>query len=89
MGRAGYELSFCLDAADGELRRTGLKIVIDRLRCAGHARCNAVAPTLYPLDDVGYITSDGFDVTKDMEALAQRGARACPERVIKIVIEGE
>jgi len=77
------------DAADEELWRTGLRIVIDRLKCVGHARCNAVAPTLYPLDDVGYIASEGFDVAKDMEALAQRGARACPERVIKIVHEGE
>lgn len=61
-----------------------MKIVIDRQRCVGHARCAAVAPGLYPLDPEGMIASDGFDVPDGEEALAQRGARACPERVIQV-----
>lgn len=59
-----------------------MKVVIDRKNCVGHARCHAVAPELYPLDDLGYIDSDGFDVPAGMEAAARSGARACPERVI-------
>ena len=62
-----------------------MKIMIDRARCAGHARCAAVAPELFPLNDDGYINSDGFTPSPDQEALARRGARACPERIITIV----
>lgn len=61
-----------------------MKIRIDRARCTGNARCWAVAPDLYPLDEEGYIASDGFDVPAGQEDLARRGARACPERVIAI-----
>ena len=62
-----------------------MKIVIDRSRCVGHARCAAIAPELYILDDDGYIANDGFDVPEGQEALASRDARACPERVISVV----
>ena len=61
-----------------------MKIAIDRERCAGHARCAAVAPDLYRLDDNGYIAMDGFEVPPGQEAMAQRGARACPERIITV-----
>jgi ferredoxin len=64
-----------------------MKIIIDRANCVGHARCAAIAPDLYVLDAEGYIAIDGFDVPEGQEALAQRGARACPERVIKVVEE--
>ncbi len=62
-----------------------MKIRIDKPRCTGNARCWAVAPDLYPLDDEGYIATEGFDVPAGMEELAKRGARACPERVIGVV----
>lgn len=58
------------------------KIKIDRSRCAGHARCAALAPTLFSLDQEGYVAVDGFDVPSGEEALAKRAARACPERAI-------
>jgi ferredoxin len=61
-----------------------MKIKIDRKRCAGNARCAAVAPSLFPLDDNGYIASDGFEVPPGQETLARRAARACPERIIEI-----
>ena len=62
-------------------------IRIDKARCTGNARCWAVAPELYPLDDEGYIAVTGFTVPPGQEDLARRGARACPERVIEIVAE--
>lgn len=65
-----------------------MKIVIAKTRCVGHARCAAVAPDLYRLDDDGYIASDGFEVPPGQEDLARRGARACPERIIQVV-EGD
>jgi ferredoxin len=64
-----------------------VKIIIERARCVGHARCAATAPQLFPLNDDGYVATDGFDVMPNEEALAARGARACPERVITIIDE--
>ena len=61
-----------------------MKIVINREKCVGHARCAAVAPTLFALDADGYIAIDGFDVPKGQEDAARKGARACPERVISV-----
>jgi ferredoxin len=59
-----------------------LKIRIEKSKCAGNARCAAVAPELFPLDDEGYIAVEEVQVPPGMEALARKGARACPERVI-------
>lgn len=64
-----------------------LIIKVDSTLCAGHARCGAVAPELYKLDDNGFCISDGERVAKGNEQLAQRGARACPERAITLVEE--
>lgn len=62
-----------------------MKIEINREKCVGHARCAAVAGDLYPLDDDGYIATTGFTPPVDLEALAARGARACPEKIITVV----
>jgi ferredoxin len=62
-----------------------MKIRIDKAACTGNARCAAVSAELFPLNDEGYIESDGFDVLAGMEQLAKRGARACPERIISVI----
>jgi ferredoxin len=61
-----------------------MKIKINKAGCVGHARCAAVAPEVYPLDDDGYIAVDEIDVPAGLEAQARRGARACPERIITV-----
>lgn len=66
-----------------------MKVIINKEKCAGHARCNAVAPVLYQLDDDGYIATTGFTVASGMEQIARQGARACPERVIRVVAEDD
>jgi ferredoxin len=64
-----------------------MKLLINKAACAGNARCAAVAPDLFPLDEDGYIAVTEVDVPPGQEELARRGARACPERII--VIEPE
>jgi ferredoxin len=61
-----------------------MKIVINRAACSGHARCFSIAPKLFQLDDDGYIAVDSFVVAPGDEALAQRGAFACPERALAV-----
>jgi ferredoxin len=62
-----------------------MKVRIDKAACVGNARCAAVSELLFPLDDDGYISVEEVEVPPDMESLARRGARACPERVITII----
>lgn len=64
-----------------------MKIIIDKARCVGNARCEMVAGDLFPLDDTGYIAITEQQVPAGMEALARRGARACPERIFTIIEE--
>lgn len=52
--------------------------------CQGHARCAAVAPHIFRLDDEGFIRPEEIDVPPGEEALAQRGVRACPERALSL-----
>lgn len=54
-------------------------------KCNGHARCAAVAPDVFLLNDDGYLEMAEQPVATDDEAHARRGARACPERAIIIL----
>ena len=62
-----------------------MKVRIKKAECVGNARCQAVAPALYPLDDEGYIDTEGFDVSEGDEKRALNGAKACPERIIFVM----
>jgi ferredoxin len=61
-----------------------MKIIADAAKCCGHARCSAVAESLFLLDDNGYIAIREVAVAPGMESLARRGVRACPERALSI-----
>ena len=61
-----------------------MKIIADRAKCAGHARCAAVSEELFELDESGYIAFDSKPVPPGMETLARRGTRACPERALAL-----
>jgi ferredoxin len=62
-----------------------MKIVVDQSKCTGHARCNAVAPDLYEVDDNGYCALTELQVPADRESDAKAGAGECPEQAISIV----
>ncbi len=64
-----------------------MKIRIEKAKCVGNARCHAISEQLYPLNDEGYIETDGFEVPPGQEKLAVRGARSCPERIIFVLEE--
>ena len=62
-----------------------MKVVIDSSKCVGHARCAAIAPTIFVLNDDGYIEGEGFEVKPGDEEIVRRAVRACPERAIQTV----
>lgn len=53
--------------------------------CSGHARCAAVAPEIFALDDDGYTAISEIEIAPEDEQLARRGVRACPERALEII----
>jgi ferredoxin len=58
--------------------------------CCGAQRCAEVAPQVYKVaDGFNVWAADGAEhpVPADLEAIAVRGARACPESAIKIIEE--
>jgi ferredoxin len=61
-----------------------LKVIANMTACAGHARCAAVAPEVFELNDDGYIAFESKVVPEGLEDKARRGVRACPERVLRI-----
>ena len=58
-----------------------MKLDINRDRCEGHARCMALAPDSFDLDDAdrAFVTAPGGDVPDDV---AHAVIAACPERAI-------
>jgi ferredoxin len=62
----------------------GVRVRVDPEVCAGHARCNAVAGDFFQIDELGYAIPVDTEVAPEQEALARRGASACPEGAITI-----
>ncbi|AJR25613.1 MULTISPECIES: ferredoxin [Sphingobium] len=61
-----------------------MKIIVHNDKCQGHARCWAMAPNIFELDDEGYIKPGDIDVAEADEKLAWKGAKSCPERALEI-----
>jgi ferredoxin len=62
-----------------------VEVAIDGSRCLGHARCYALAPEVFDVDEVdGKAMSLLNPVPSDLAELAREGADACPERAISI-----
>ena len=65
--------------------RPTLMLITEAERCSGHARCNALAPELFELDERGYTAlPPRLGVPADLEAAARTGAESCPERVFEL-----
>ena len=69
----------------GSNRDDVVKVIANHALCSGHARCAAVAPEFFELDDDGYVGFEEKEVLPQQEAAARRGVRACPERALTFV----
>jgi ferredoxin len=61
-----------------------VQLHVDSSKCQGHARCNAVGPQLFELDDLGYVLPRSAPVPQELEAMARKGVAACPERALTV-----
>ena len=62
-----------------------MKIVVAREKCSGHARCFAIGPEVYDLDEDGYVALTECDVPAHLEQQAIDGAQSCPEGAISLL----
>lgn len=62
-----------------------MRAELDRSRCSGHARCHAVDPDLFPIDDDGYSVLEPFDVPADRLDIVRRAVDACPELALSLI----
>ena len=65
-----------------------LRVRVDRERCQGHARCFAIAPELFDLDEYGnaHEVGDGT-VPAGLEDKAWLAQSNCPEIAIEVTEE--
>jgi ferredoxin len=61
-----------------------MRVRVDVDKCQGHARCAALAPDVYVLDELGYNVTPLTEVPPEHEDAARRGAMACPELAITV-----
>lgn len=63
-----------------------MHVSVDSDKCCGHARCTAVAPEVFTMDDDGYCDiGTNKAVPPSLEAAARAGATNCPEQAITII----
>ncbi len=63
-----------------------MRVRVDTERCQGHARCYALAPELFDVDDYGKssVIVDGT-IPADLEERARLAEANCPEYAIEIL----
>ena len=65
-----------------------LKVKVDRDKCQGHARCAALAPELFELDELGNAREKGDGIVPPALAHKADLAKAnCPELAIEVIEE--
>jgi len=56
-----------------------MHVRLSKDKCVGHARCYAVDPELFPIDDLGYSILEEHEVKPGDVKRTRDGVAACPE----------
>lgn len=59
-----------------------MKVSIDLGACCGQARCYAIDPENFQLDESGYALRASFEILVEAEDKARMAVASCPEGVI-------
>lgn len=59
-----------------------MKVSVDVTRCQGHARCNAICPDVFDLDEDGFVVLLTSSVGDGLAGAVRDAERNCPERAI-------
>jgi ferredoxin len=70
---------------EGNAMTTGITVRVDPDKCQGHARCSALAPELFELDELGYARQAvNSCVPPELVDKAYMARANCPEDAIII-----
>jgi ferredoxin len=72
-------------AAAGNEPEVVVQLIVDNSKCQGHARCNAMAPEVFELDDEGFIATPSGEVPAGLEDKAKIGVASCPEQALSLL----
>ena len=61
-----------------------MNVTVDGDRCEGHARCWAICPEVFDLDDEGHAVVTVDVVPVELEEKVRDAERNCPERAISV-----
>lgn len=61
-----------------------MRVHVDPKTCQGHARCAALAPEVFELDENGFSTTRNAVVPHELREDAERASRSCPELAITV-----
>jgi ferredoxin len=62
-----------------------MKVTVDPNKCQGHARCRAICPELFELDEVDQKSHVKLpSVPPELEGPSMRAVKECPESAISI-----
>lgn len=64
-----------------------VKLRVDPDKCQGHARCYALAPEIFDVDDYGQSSVIVDEVPPELEEKARLAVANCPEYAIEIISE--
>jgi ferredoxin len=60
-----------------------MNVSVNREACQGHARCYALCPEVFELDDLGFaLAQDRVPVATEFEEQVRRAVNNCPEHAI-------
>lgn len=62
-----------------------MRIEVNLTACEGHGLCAQTAPSVYEVDDEGYVRLRVTEITPELEDAAAAGARVCPVAALKVV----
>jgi ferredoxin len=62
-----------------------MRVEIEREKCCGYGICAEICPSVYKLDDQGFVYIDSDLVPAGDEEAAEEGADACPEAALAVV----
>jgi ferredoxin len=61
-----------------------MKVSADSARCQGHARCNAICPGVFGLDEDGFVVVLNPSPGDELATAVNDAAANCPERAISV-----
>ena len=61
-------------------------VKVNRDVCQGHARCHALAPAVFALDELGYNVGGVREIADEHAEQVFAAEAACPERAISVTL---